>query len=32
MYIRSLEVMLDGDLAKIHGYTIKDFNRQVKKN
>jgi hypothetical protein len=24
--------MLDSDLAKIYGYTTKDFNRQVKNN
>ncbi len=24
--------MLDGDLAKIYGYSTKDFNRQVKNN
>ena len=30
--IRGIEVMLDSDLAKIYGYTTKDFNRQVKKN
>ncbi len=31
-YIRDKEVMLDSDLAKIYGYTTKDFNRQVKNN
>ncbi len=30
--IRGLRVMLDMDLAKIYGYTTKDFNRQVKNN
>ena len=30
--IRGMEVMLDSDLAKIYGYTTKDFNRQVKNN
>ncbi len=30
--IRGKEVMLDSDLAKIYGYTTKDFNRQVKNN
>ena len=29
---RGKEVMLDSDLAKIYGYTTKDFNRQVKNN
>ena len=31
-YIREKYVMLDSDLAKIYGYTTKDFNRQVKNN
>ena len=26
------KVMLDSDLAKIYGYSTKDFNRLVKKN
>jgi hypothetical protein len=30
--IRGIKVMLDSDLAKIYGYTTKDFNRQVKNN
>ena len=30
--IRGLKVMLDADLAKIYGYSTKDFNRQVKNN
>lgn len=30
--IRGLSVMLDMDLAKIYGYSTKDFNRQVKNN
>ena len=30
--IRGKKVMLDSDLAKIYGYTTKDFNRQVKNN
>ena len=30
--IRGKQVMLDADLAKIYGYTTKDFNRQVKNN
>lgn len=30
--IRGKEVMLDSDLAKIYGYSTKDFNRQVKNN
>ena len=30
--IRGQRVMLDSDLAKIYGYTTKDFNRQVKNN
>ena len=30
--IRGREVMIDSDLAKIYGYTTKDFNRQVKNN
>lgn len=30
--IRGKEVMLDSDLAKIYGYTTKDFNKQVKNN
>lgn len=31
-YIRGKEVILDSDLARIYGYTTKDFNRQVKNN
>ena len=31
-FIRGKEVMIDSDLAKIYGYTTKDFNRQVKNN
>ena len=30
--IRGVRVMLDMDLANIHGYSTKDFNRQVKNN
>ena len=30
--IRGVKVMLDADLAKIYGYSTKDFNRQVKNN
>ena len=30
--VRGKEVMLDSDLAKIYGYSTKDFNRQVKNN
>ena len=30
--IRGIKVMLDSDLAKIYGYSTKDFNRQVKNN
>ena len=30
--IRGVRVMLDMDLAKIYGYSTKDFNRQVKNN
>ena len=30
--IRGVQVMLDFDLAKIYGYSTKDFNRQVKNN
>ncbi|UVV76150.1 ORF6N domain-containing protein [Bacteroides fragilis] len=30
--IRGVRVMLDVDLAKIYGYSTKDFNRQVKNN
>ena len=30
--IRGQQVMIDSDLAKIYGYTTKDFNRQVKNN
>ena len=30
--IRGQKVMLDFDLARIYGYTTKDFNRQVKNN
>ncbi len=29
-YIRGVRVMLDSDLAKIYGYSTKDFNRQVR--
>ena len=29
-YVRDVRVMLDMDLAKIYGYSTKDFNRQVK--
>ena len=28
--IRGVRVMLDMDLAKIYGYSTKDFNRQVR--
>ena len=31
-YVRRVRVMLDVDLAKIYGYSTKDFNRQVKNN
>lgn len=31
-YVRGIRVMLDMDLAKIYGYSTKDFNRQVKNN
>ena len=31
-FIRGQKVMLDSDLARIYGYTTKDFNRQVKNN
>ena len=31
-YIRGKQVILDSDLAKIYGYSTKDFNRQVKNN
>ena len=31
-YVRGVRVMLDRDLAKIYGYSTKDFNRQVKNN
>lgn len=31
-YVRGVRVMLDMDLAKIYGYSTKDFNRQVKNN
>lgn len=31
-HIRGTRVMLDMDLAKIYGYSTKDFNRQVKNN
>ena len=31
-FIRGIQVMLDSDLAKIYGYSTKDFNRQVKNN
>ena len=30
--IRGQKVMLDSDLAKIYGYSTKDFNRQVQRN
>ncbi len=30
--IRGAKVMLDFDLARIYGYTTKDFNRQIKNN
>ena len=30
--VRGVRVMLDMDLAKIYGYSTKDFNRQVKNN
>ena len=30
--IRGQKVMIDSDLAKIYGYSTKDFNRQVKNN
>lgn len=30
--IRGLQVMLDGDLAIIYGYEVKNLNRQVKRN
>ena len=29
--IRGIQVMLDKDLALLYGYSVKDFNRQVKK-
>ena len=28
-YVRGVRVMLDRDLAKIYGYSTKDFNRHV---
>ena len=31
-YIRDKKVMLDSDLAKLYGYSTKDFNRKVKNN
>ena len=31
-YVRGTRVMVDTDLAKIYGYSTKDFNRQVKNN
>ena len=31
-YIRGKQVMIDSDLAKIYGYSTKDFNQQVKNN
>lgn len=31
-HIRGVRVMLDTDLARIYGYSTKDFNRQVKNN
>ena len=31
-YIRGKKIMIDSDLARIYGYTTKDFNRQVKNN
>ncbi len=30
--IRGVQVMLDSDLAEIHGYETKNFNRQVRNN
>lgn len=30
--IRSQQVMLDSDLAKLYGYEVKQFNRQIKNN
>ena len=30
--IRGQKVMIDSDLAKIYGYSTKDFNKQVKNN
>lgn len=30
--IRGVQVMLDSDLAAIHGYETKNFNRQVRNN
>ena len=31
-YVHGVRVMLDEDLARIYGYSTKDFNRQVKNN
>ena len=31
-HVRGTRVMVDTDLAKIYGYSTKDFNRQVKNN
>lgn len=30
--IRGKQVMLDGDLARLYGYDVKNLNRQVKNN
>ena len=30
--VRGVRIMFDADLAKIYGYSTKDFNRQVKNN
>ena len=30
--IRGVQVMLDYDLAKLYGYTVKTLNQQVKRN
>ena len=30
--IRNQKIMLDSDLARIYGYTIKSFNQQVQRN
>ncbi|MBP5285491.1 MAG: ORF6N domain-containing protein [Kiritimatiellae bacterium] len=32
VWLRGVQVMLDFDLARIYGYSTKDFNRQVKNN